>query len=244
MLSIIIPTFQEEKSIEKTINIIYSYFNKTRVPFEIIIVDDNSSDRTFEKISKNINFNKNIFFHLNKAKRGFGNSIVMGINQSNGDYIAIMMADLSDSVEDLYKYYTTIKSDKSLDCIFGDRWKKNSVKNYPLFKRLINRMGNLLIKKLFKTQYSDFTNSFKLYKKESIIEIFPIISNHFSITLELPLKMIARGYKYKVISNTWENREHGVSKMAILNSIFTYSLVLIYCLIDKYFWNKRYEINK
>ncbi len=98
--------------------------------------------------------------------------------------------------------------------------------------------------KLFKTNYSDFTNSFKLYKRSALKEISPIISNHFSITLELPLKMIARGYNYKVVSNKWENREHGVSNMQILNSIVTYSLIAVYCLIDKYFWNKRLVIKR
>ena len=110
-------------------------------------------------------------------------------------------------------------------------------------KRIINRTGNNFLKRILNTDYSDFTNSFKLYKKESILMIEPIISNHFSITLELPLKMITRGFKYVVIPNKWENREHGISNMKILNSIFTYSLITIYCLIDKYFWNKRY-VNK
>ena len=83
-----------------------------------------------------------------------------------------------------------------------------------------------------------------MYKKETLLDIFPIISNHFSITLELPLKIITRGYKFKVISNSWENREHGVSSLRIINSLITYSLVIIYCLIDKYFWNKRYVSSK
>ena len=79
-----------------------------------------------------------------------------------------------------------------------------------------------------------------MYKRDLLIEISPVISNHFSITLELPLKTISRGFRYKVIPNSWENREHGVSKLRIINSLITYSLVILYCLIDKYFWNKRY----
>lgn len=239
MLSIIIPTFQEEKSIEKTINSINSFL-KDKILFEIIVVDDKSKDETFKIISKLPEFNKTLFFYLNESKPGFGNSIVKGIYFSKGTYITIMMADLSDSVQDLLKFYNFIISDETVDCIFGDRWIENSVKNYPPIKRIINRLGNNFLKLLFQTDYSDFTNSFKLYKRESIIKIQPIISSHFSITLELPLKMITRGFKYHVIPNKWENREHGVSNMKIFNSIITYSLITIYCLIDKYFWNKRY----
>lgn len=239
MLSIIIPTFQEEKSIEKTLNSICSFL-KNKIVFEIIIIDDKSKDETFKVISNHPEYNKTIFFYSNNSKPGFGNSIVKGVHFSKGEYITIMMADLSDSPQDLLKYYHAIVSDKSVDCVFGDRWVENSVKNYPILKRIINRTGNNFLKKILKTDYSDFTNSFKLYKKESILMIEPIISNHFSITLELPLKMITRGFNYVVIPNKWENREHGISNMKILNSIITYSLITIYCLIDKYFWNKRY----
>ena len=154
------------------------------------------------------------------------------------------MADLSDSIDDLLNYYNIILNNNELDCVFGDRWSENSVKNYPYLKKVINRIGNRILKILFKTNYSDFTNSFKLYTKKSLKEISPIISNHFSITVELPLKMITRGYKFHVVPNTWENREHGVSKMRIWNSILTYSMISLYCLIDKYFWNKRFVIKR
>ena len=83
-----------------------------------------------------------------------------------------------------------------------------------------------------------------MYRKDSLLKIYPILSNHFSITIELPLKLITRGFKYKIIDNSWENREHGISKMKLTNSVITYSIIIIYCLIDKYFWNKRYESNR
>jgi dolichol-phosphate mannosyltransferase len=242
MLSIVIPTFQEEKSIKKTLNTICSFL-EDKIEFEIIIIDDKSQDDTHKIISRLPQFNKTIFFYLNESKPGFGNSIIKGIHFAKGTYVTIMMADLSDSVQDLLKYYHAIVSDDSLDCIFGDRWVENSVKNYPKIKRIINRVGNNFLRLIFNSDYSDFTNSFKLYKRESILTIEPIISNHFSITIELPLKMITRGFNYIVIPNKWENREHGISNMKIINSIFTYSLITIYCLIDKYFWNKRY-VNK
>ena len=165
----------------------------------------------------------------------------MGINKCSSDFLTILMADKSDSIDDLIKYYNIIKDDNDLDCVFGDRWSKNSPKNYPLVKKIFNRMGNKIVGILFRINYYDFTNSFKMYKRSSLIKIYPILSNHFSITVELPLKMITRGFNYKIIDNSWENREHGVSKMKIIDSIFTYLIIVAYCLIDKYFWNKRYD---
>ena len=234
------PTFQEEKSIKETIIYLHDFLDSQKINFEIIVVDDNSSDNTEKIVNKFIESCKNIKFYLNKSKKGFGNSIVKGIEHSSGKYVSFMMADRSDSVEDLMTYYNFLISNPNFDCVFGDRWQENKTKNYPIVKRIINRIGNRIISKLFRVNYTDFTNSFKMYKRDLLIEISPVISNHFSITLELPLKTISRGFKYKVITNSWENREHGVSKLRITNSLFTYSLVILYCLIDKYFWNKRY----
>lgn len=243
-LGIIIPTFQEEKNIKGTLEQAIDKLLEQDIPYEIIIVDDNSNDETNNIVNSFIKKNKNIKFYLNDKKKGFGNSIVMGINKCSSDFLTILMADKSDSIDDLIKYYNIIKDDNDLDCVFGDRWSKNSPKNYPLVKKIFNRMGNKIVGILFRINYYDFTNSFKMYKRSSLIKIYPILSNHFSITVELPLKMITRGFNYKIIDNSWENREHGVSKMKLIDSIITYLIIVAYCLIDKYFWNKRYDSSK
>ena len=240
-LGIIIPTFQEEENIVNTVSEISEFLKINSVDFEIIIVDDNSSDSTAKIISNLITENSNIKFYLNNKKKGFGNSVVMGIEKSQSDFVTIMMADNSDSLDDLLEYYNLMLDNKKLDCVFGDRWIKGSVKNYPIFKKVLNRLGNNVIALIFNVKYYDFTNSFKIYRKSSLLKIYPILSNHFSITIELPLKMITRGFKYQIINNSWENREHGVSKMRIINSLKTYSIIIVYCFIDKYFWNKRYD---
>ena len=108
MLSIIIPTFQEEKSIKNTLKVINEGLTKEMFEFEIIVVDDNSNDQTKKIISNFSKINSNIHFYLNDSSKGFGNSIVKGIEYSKGIYVAIMMADLSDSVDDLINYHTTI----------------------------------------------------------------------------------------------------------------------------------------
>lgn len=244
MLSIIIPTFQEENNISNTLIHILDKLNESKIDYEIIVIDDNSNDKIEKKVLAFSQKNPNIHFYLNDLQKGFGNSIVKGVHMSKGKYFAIMMADLSDSVDDLVKYYEIITNNNNLDCVFGDRWSQDLVSDYPFIKKTINRAGNFFLKKLTNSEYSDFTNSFKLYSRKVFDEISPIISNHFSITVELPLKIITRGYKYKIIPNTWQNRKHGVSKMNIRNIILTYSLITIYCLIDKYFWKKRAVINK
>ncbi len=242
-LAVIIPTFQEEANIHNMIIKTSNFLDECKIDYEIIIVDDNSSDSTRSIISNLSKLNRRINLYLNNKKKGFGNSIVMGLDKSKAELITIMMADNSDSLDDLKKYYDIMISEKDLDCVFGDRWSNKSIKNYPFFKKILNRAGNKFIARLFNVEYYDFTNSFKIYKMSSLMKIYPILSNHFSITVELPLKMITRNFNYKIINNSWENREHGVSKMRLFNSVVTYLIIVVYCLIDKYFWNKRYESN-
>ena len=160
------PTFQEEKSIEETLIAINNFLIDQKINFEIIVVDDNSSDNTKLVVDKIIKQYDNIKFYLNNSKKGFGNSIVKGIECSSGRYVSIMMADRSDSEKDLMTYYNFLNSNPNYDCVFGDRWKENNTKNYPIVKRFINRIGNRIISKLFRVNYSDFTNSFKMYKRD------------------------------------------------------------------------------
>jgi len=242
-LAIIIPTFQEEANIQNMVLNTSVFLDENHIDYEIIIVDDHSSDSTRNIISTLSKQNDRIKLFLNNKKKGFGNSIVMGLDKTKAELITIMMADNSDSLNDLKSYYDIMNSEMNLDCVFGDRWRNKSIKNYPVLKKILNRAGNKFIAKLFNVKYYDFTNSFKIYKRSSLLKIYPILSNHFSITVELPLKMITRKFNYKIIDNSWENREHGVSKMRIFNSVVTYLIIITYCLIDKYFWNKRYESN-
>lgn len=241
MLSIIIPCYKEGKIIKSSVNeLIYSLKD---LKYEIIVVDDNSDDGTLEEITTLASKNKNIQILLNTSAKGFGNSIIEGIKKAKGEFICFVMADQSDDPKDIIRYYNTIISD-SYDCVFGDRWAiKGRVYNYPRFKFLFNRFGNKILSFLFKTKYYDITNSFKMYRKDTLIGLFPLISNHFSITVEIPLKIIYRGLKYKVISNSWRNNEHSVSKLNLWNVIYTYNLIIIYCMIEKYFFDQKRKNN-
>ena len=234
-LSIIIPSFKEGKIIGDTISSIYKKLLSEKIDFEIIIIDDNSNDKTFQAINEFSAKVNNIKFFFNPNKKGFGNSLKLGIEKSSGEYLCFVMADLSDSPEDIIKYYhTAIKT--QTDCVFGDRWKnKDLVNNYPKTKYLFNRLGNKIISRIFNLNYQDMTNSFKLYKRDVILSIAPLISSHFSITIEIPLKVINRGYSLTIIENSWKNNDHSVSNFKISNIFFSYSLIVIYCFIENYF---------
>ena len=116
------------------------------------------------------------------------------------------MSDKSDNLDDLFVYYKTIKN-KNIDAVFGSRFLSSSkVTGYPLVKLLLNRVFNYLVKILLFSNYNDFTNAFKIYKREMLINFKPFVSEDFNIFLELPMKTISRFYKYDIVPISWNGR--------------------------------------
>ena len=241
--SIIIPAKNEEGNLEKTIEGINNILLKNNIQHEIIVINDHSSDATL----KILNLLKNSIHELkiinNTGKPGYGLTVRLGLENYSGEIIAIMMADGSDSPKDLIKFY--FKSIKNNTCIFGSRFMDGgSTKDYPKLKYALNRIFNNLVRLIFQIRYNDFTNAFKVYTKEAIEGSKPFLSNHFNLTLELPLKIIIRGYNYEVVPNSWRNRKTGISKMKIKEMGSRYIFILFYCLIEKFLTKNDYKKNK
>ena len=231
-LSIIIPCKNEEKNIFKTFQKITKIIKKKIKKFEIILIDDFSDDNTINILNKISNQNKNVTVIKNKIK-GLGGAINLGIKDSKYKYVAIMMADLSDDPYDLIRYYYEI-SKNNLDAVFGSRFIRGSkVIDYPIKKLIYNRIFNLLVRCIFLSKYNDFTNAFKIYKKKTLIDLKPLISENFNIFLEMPLKILIRKKKIKIISINWKNRKKGSSKFKINELGSKYFFTLIYCFFEK-----------
>lgn len=234
-LSIVIPAYNEEESITETIDLIEEAFSKVNIEHEIFIVNDNSKDNTLLVLEKLAQKYPTLKYETNHGPNGFGYAVRYGLERFSGDCVAVMMADLSDSPYDLIRYYTTMV-EGNYDCVFGSRFiKGGKVIDYPWVKKIINRIANFIIRIVMQIKYNDTTNAFKLYKREVIEGVKPILSPHFNLTIELPLKAIIRGYSYKVVPNSWTNRKYGVSKLKIKEMGSRYFFILMYCFVEKYF---------
>ncbi len=234
MLSILIPVRNESNSLAD----LFNYFDKNLdgIDFEVIIINDFSDDDTLQK-AKFLGQKNQKFKILNNTKKGLGGAINFGINHSTGEFLVIMMADQSDDIEDLKKYYHLIKSE-NLDAVLGSRFMKSSrVSDYPLQKLILNRIFNFFVSIIFLNSYNDYTNAFKIYKRQVLIEILPLVSESFNIFLEMPLKIISRKYLYKVIPINWIGRKKGKSKFKIKELGSKYLFTLIYCFIEKILLN-------
>ena len=237
-LSIIIPVYNESKQISVTIKKLQKLKNKIKI-FELIFIDDLSTDSSFKILSGYQKKNKQIKVYKNK-KKGLGSAIEVGILKSKFENICIFMCDLSDDLNDLVKYENLISKNQNLDAIFGSRFLKDSkVSNYPYFKLFLNRLANNIIRIIFFSDYNDFTNAFKIYKKSTLLKLFPLVSENFNIFLELPLKIIVRKYNYKIIPIKWHGRKIGESKFKLKEIGSMYIFTMLYCLLEKILLNKK-----
>ncbi len=230
MLSIVVPVRNESENLKD----VFDYFseNLKDISYEVLIINDFSKDDTLKK-SKELSSKLENFKIFDNKKKGLGGAINLGILESSGDNIAIMMADQSDDINDLIKYNNIIKSE-NYDAILGSRFLKESkINDYPIQKLILNRIFNFFVKIIFWNSYNDYTNAFKIYKKKALLEIMPLISESFNIFLEIPLKIISRNYKYKIIPINWMGRKKGESKFKIKELGSKYLFTLIYCFIEK-----------
>jgi len=229
-LTILIPVRDEEENVKIISNEIFKKISCTN--YEILFVNDFSKDSTEEVILDIMN-KYDFVRYVNNTKKGLGEAIKIGIDNSKGKYICIMMSDSSDTVSDLNKYYE-IMSTENYDAVFGSRFIKGSkTVDYPYLKYILNRAGNILAQFLMWSDLNDFTNAFKIYKKDVLLRLYPLVSESFNIFFELPLKIISRKYKYKIIPIEYHNRTVGEAKFKIDELGSKYLFTLLYCFLEK-----------
>jgi dolichol-phosphate mannosyltransferase len=234
LLSVIIPARDEEGCISSTVEHLHVELQIHNVPHEIIVVDDGSTDRTWQVLQSLKAKIENLRPLQNAGLHGFGRAITYGLDHERGDAVVIMMADESDDCRDVVRYWRELQSGS--DCVFGSRFMKGGgVIDYPWVKLRLNRLANRFLQLLFRIKLNDTTNAFKAYRKEVIDGCRPLIAPHFNLTVELPLKAIVRGYTWKVIPITWRNRRTGVPKLKIKEMGSRYLFICLYVWLEKYF---------
>ena len=232
-LSIVIPAHNEEGCIAATVTDLHAKLTDAQIKHEIVVVNDNSSDKT-EAILLDLERTNPSLRHINnRPPHGFGFAVRAGLEAFAGNAVAVYMADASDRPEDLIAFYRKMEAE-NLDCVFGTRFHKDAkIVDYPKLKLVINRFANLFIQAVMGIRYNDTTNAFKLYRRHVILGLQPLLSHHFNLTVELPLKSIVRGYTYAVVPNWWINRKTGESKLKINEMGSRYLFIVLYCLIEK-----------
>jgi dolichol-phosphate mannosyltransferase len=232
-LSIVIPVHQERDGIGPTVDALERTLEQARIPHEILVVDDQSRDDSSDVLDTLSQRIPTLRWIRNQGPAGYGYAVRAGLDAYSGDAVCIVMADASDDPNDVVAYYR--KLEEGYECVFGSRFVSGArVSNYPWPKLLLNRVANFIIRVLFGSRYNDWTNAFKCFSREAIDGVRPILSCHFNLTVELPLKAVVRGYSYAVVPIQWRGRSTGASKFRIKEMGSRYVFVVLYVLLEKW----------
>ena len=243
LFSVVIPARNEEESLPATIEHLHLELNLNHIPHEIVVVDDGSTDRTWEVLQQLKTKIPELRPMQNNRDHGFGRAIVFGLRRCTGDAVVIMMADESDDARDAVRYWKLLN--EGWDCVFGSRFMKGGgVIDYPRVKLFVNRLANFFIRVLFRIPLNDTTNAFKAYRRTVVQGCEPLIAPHFNMTVELPLKAVVRGYSWTVTPITWRNRRFGEAKLKIKEMGSRYFFICAYVWLEKYFSRGDYHLRK
>jgi dolichol-phosphate mannosyltransferase len=239
-LSVLIPAQNEEGSVGRTVEGIVAVLEREGIEYEVLVIDDGSADGTAAAVAAIAERNPRVRCRPSHHERGFGMAVRAGLDLFEGDAVVIAMADASDDPEDVVRYHRLLED--GWDCAFGSRFVPGAeVRDYPWLKLLINRLANTFIRLLFRHRYNDTTNAFKGYRRETIETIQPLLSKHFNLTVEMPLKAIVRGHSYAVIPTSWTNRTTGTAKLAMREMGSRYLFIVLYVWLESALSRGDYE---
>lgn len=229
-ISIVIPAHNEEDNLhnllDKLIPVLEQHVETK--DFELVFVDDNSTDLTPAIIDEFTEKDSRIRAVHRTGTPGFGNAIKTGFKSASGDVIIPIMADLSDDPNDIPKLVRKIE--EGYDIVYGSRFcSGGSTDGYPLPKMLANRAFNNTVRLMFGIRHKDVTNAFKAYRKEVLdtIGIDNLEANGFDITVEIPLKAHIIGFSSAEVPVLWHGRKRGEAKLKLSENGHRYGMRLL-----------------
>jgi glycosyltransferase involved in cell wall biosynthesis len=227
-ISVIIPVYNEEKTIIRTIGKVTERMESSGDERELIIIDDGSIDNTLKLVNQIVAKNPNILVISHNKNIGRGKALRTGFSHATGDIIVTLDADLSYGVEHIPKLVSELKKDKTIDFVIGSPYMKGGrTIGVPFYRLLMSKMGNKLLSCSTSANLSTMTGILRAYR-QYVINSLELESDGKEIHLEILSKAIAVGYKPKEIPAILRVRTKGKSKFKLKKTIISHLSFLFY----------------
>lgn len=217
-LSIVVPAYNEEKVISNTLDILTRFFGNKNIKYEIIIVDDGSTDNTKDIVEKYSYRCPKIKLISNKENKGKGYAVKAGVLSANGDIIFVTDSDLSGDLN----CYNLLEEFLygGFDIVIGSRYLANSkVINRPFMRNMAGKIFNKILKIFKLTYFQDTQCGFKLFKCQVAKDLFQSLNIlGYSYEVEILYRAIKKGYKVKEVPIIWA--EKGLSNISLIKDSF------------------------
>ena len=207
-LSIVLPAFNEEKRIKYTISNLRSFLKLKKFNYEIIVVDDGSTDNTINVLKDISNSDLRI---ITITRSGKGAAVKTGILAANYEYIFFMDADLSTDEQEILKFINIFKNEKDIEIIIGSRYLPEKLTVIqPPFRNMVGKTFSFLKSQLLGLNYCDSQCGFKAFRKETAQKIFSKVTiNGFSFDVEVLYIAELNKIKVKETGVEWCHRTGG-----------------------------------
>lgn len=205
-LSVILPAYNEETRILPSLENRHKYLESQNYSYEVIIVNDGSSDKTKELVQEKIKDWPNFKLIDNKTNKGKGGVVKQGMLEASGQWRLFMDVDESVTINEIERLWPYAKN---FEVIIGSRYTKGGkvTKKQPLVRRVISRGGNLLIQMLVAWGIKDTQCGFKIFSGHAAKEIFPLQTmERWSFDMELVAIAKKHGYKIKEVPVIWQEQ--------------------------------------
>jgi len=233
LYSLLIPTYNERENISLLIYMIDKILTKNNINYEIIIIEDNSPDKTIECVleMQKLYGDKKIKILNRPGKLGLGSAYIDGSNLCSGDFIFIMDADFSHHPKFLIDFIKKQK-ETNADIVTGTRYNLGGgVYGWNPIRKIISRGANFLASFFLNPGVSDLTGSYRLYRKSTFLNLIKNIKNSgYAFQMEIIIRTIYAGYNVKEIPITFVDRLMGKSKLGMGEIIIYFNTVLeLFC---------------
>ncbi|MCK0104302.1 glycosyltransferase family 2 protein [Pseudohalocynthiibacter sp. F2068] len=214
-LSVVIPAYNEENAVRSTVEEVREALEPLNIPYEIIVVDDGSEDKTLEEARVS-----GATVDFNQVNSGYGATLKRGVRRAQHDYIAILDAD---GTYPAHYLPDMLAQCREQDMVVGDRGA--AMKNVPLIRRPAKYVLNSLASFLAERKLNDLNSGLRVFRKTELIPFLPLLPQNFSFTTTITLCMTCNG-KRMVYTPIEYRKRVGKSKIRAVDFVNFVILVL------------------